>query len=240
MNRWRRQRFEKYIAGTHPLPGRARGLPRKEGTRIKDPLREARINAKRERKGISKGRASYSLSTFVFWRGHRRGARHKISKIHVELSFVFSWLGFIRSEGRIYTGLGLIYRFRWHTRYRYTRISIRPLVEDEGSRKRGTWVYSLYAGVAKCRFLRLYCIYLRYSMPLLHLSLTVSDKRYIFNICAIWDRNRGKKNFKGMGDSINLRSSYMNPPFGTPTLFQDILFLLPSSRIRKEVRLRYQ
>lgn len=116
-------------------------------------------------------------------------ARQKISKIYVEVSLVFSRLGFIRSEGRIYMGPGVIYWFRWHTRYRYTRISIRPLLGEEGSRKGGTWmyiVYILYAGVDE----RSLCLYnirelVRYCMPLLHLFLSVSRKRYIFNIPAI-------------------------------------------------------
>lgn len=40
----------------------------------------------------------------------------------VELSVALSVAGFIRSEGGIYVGPSVIYRFRWHTRYRYTDI----------------------------------------------------------------------------------------------------------------------
>lgn len=40
----------------------------------------------------------------------------------VELSVALSVAGFIRSEGEIYVGPSVIYRFRWHTRYRYTDI----------------------------------------------------------------------------------------------------------------------
>lgn len=38
------------------------------------------------------------------------------------VSVVVSVPGFIRSEGGIYVGPWVIYRFRWHTRYRYTDI----------------------------------------------------------------------------------------------------------------------
>lgn len=40
----------------------------------------------------------------------------------VELSVALSVAGFIRSEGGIYVGPSVIYRFRWYTRYRYTDI----------------------------------------------------------------------------------------------------------------------
>lgn len=40
----------------------------------------------------------------------------------MELSVALSTGGFIRSEGGIYVGPSVIYRFRWHTRYRYTDI----------------------------------------------------------------------------------------------------------------------
>lgn len=40
----------------------------------------------------------------------------------VELSVALSTGGFIRSEDGIYVGPSVIYRFRWHTRYRYTDI----------------------------------------------------------------------------------------------------------------------
>lgn len=41
----------------------------------------------------------------------------------VELSVArYPFAGFIRSEGGIYVGPSVIYRFRWYTRYRYTDI----------------------------------------------------------------------------------------------------------------------
>jgi len=52
-------------------------------------------------------------------------ARQKISKIRRATRGTFvalSVAGFIRSEGGIYVGPSVIYRFRWHTRYRYTDI----------------------------------------------------------------------------------------------------------------------
>lgn len=42
----------------------------------------------------------------------------------VELSVALSVAGFIRSEGGIYVGPSVIYRFRWYTRYRYTDIDM--------------------------------------------------------------------------------------------------------------------
>lgn len=49
----------------------------------------------------------------------------------VELSVALSVAGFIRSEGGIYVGPSVIYRFRWHTRYRYTDIDT-SLVRERG------------------------------------------------------------------------------------------------------------
>lgn len=117
----------------HPLPVRARGFvsmtEKVDRRRRKDEQQEVPHEA---RKKISNVENKSSILYPVLTRtALRNNARQKISEIQVEQSFVFSRLGFIRSEGKIYKGAWVIYRFRWHMRYRYTRISIRPLLAQK-------------------------------------------------------------------------------------------------------------
>lgn len=82
----------------------------------------------------------------------------------VELSVALSVAGFIRSEGGIYVGPSVIYRFRWYTRYRYTDIDT-SLVRARQSRSPS----SLSPSFSRCLFayiLLYYWIFLSRSLSL--------------------------------------------------------------------------
>lgn len=81
----------------------------------------------------------------------------------VELSVALSVAGFIRSEDGIYVGPWVIYRFRWHTRYRYTDIDT-SLVRARQNRPP-----SLSSSFSRCFFayiLLYYWIFLSRSLSL--------------------------------------------------------------------------
>lgn len=87
------------------------------------------LNGKKvgERIQVAKLKHPFPLSPFVR-RTMARGESVRDRKLVksggqcVELSVALSVAGFIRSEGGIYVGPSVIYRFRWYTRYRYTDI----------------------------------------------------------------------------------------------------------------------
>lgn len=102
--------------------GRRSETERQEGGRERGKERE-----RESENQVTKLKHPFPLSLFVR-RTKARGESVRDRKLvksggqRVELSVALSVAGFIRSEGGIYVGPSVIYRFRWHTRYRYTDI----------------------------------------------------------------------------------------------------------------------
>jgi len=108
---------------------------RKDWVRLKRKKTSTRRRSEKESRNrrwegeeqVAKLKHPFPLSPFVR-RTMARGESVRDRKLvksggqRVELSVALSVAGFIRSEGRIYVGPSFIYRFRWHTRYRYTDI----------------------------------------------------------------------------------------------------------------------